>query len=106
MIGPERPGHWSGGHAPNTGRAYDFLKQGKRYTVAREFRDFDGDAHPAGETWEFVGYAFLPQDDGLSLFVSRTGDDEWHIRMQLRPDAQDAILSNLGAYIRPAVERE
>jgi hypothetical protein len=39
------------------------------YGVVQSFRDFDGQEHPAGESWIFIGPSFLPHDDGLSLFV-------------------------------------
>lgn len=71
------------------------LRADGRYRVATAFRDFDGDEHAVGEAWTFVGYSFLPHDDGLSLFVSVDGRDEWHIRMQWRPEAQGPVLDSL-----------
>ena len=49
-------GHWSGDlSAPNCGTTFDFLEAGRRYRVVREFVDYDGDAHPEGESWIFRG---------------------------------------------------
>jgi hypothetical protein len=65
------------------------------------FRDFDGDEHPIGETWFFVGYNFLPYDDGLSLFVSIDGRQEWQIRMRCTPEDQGQIVNSLDHYVAP-----
>ena len=96
MYGPREPGHWT---ATLQKRHFDFLKAGKRYTVRRQFVDFDGDVHPAGEEWTFLGASFLPYDDGLSLFVSLDGSREWQIRMQWRPEAQGRIIEALARYV-------
>ena len=82
--------------------SHDFLEAGRRYRVLREFADFDGDAHYPGEEWAFLGASFLPHDDGLSLFVSLDGVQEWQIRMQWRAEAQGAVLDTLRAYVGPA----
>lgn len=66
----------------------------------REFADFDGDLHPAGETWQFCGYSFVPYEDGLSWFISLNGRQEWQIRMQGRAEAQGAILGHLAEYVQ------
>ena len=99
MYGPLERGHWSGGRLQPS---HDFLQAGRRYRVLREFTDFDGDAHRPGEEWTFLGASFLPHDDGLSLFVSLDGVQEWQIRMQWRAEAQGAILDTLHAYVGPA----
>jgi Domain of unknown function (DUF3601) len=79
--------------------SHDFLEAGRRYRVSREFRDFDGDAHPPGEEWTFLGASFLPHDDGLSLFVSLDGVREWQIRLQWRVGSQAEILDSLASYV-------
>jgi hypothetical protein len=98
MYGPYEGGHRSGGDA----RPHDFLQPGHRYRVSREFRDFDGDVHPAGEEWTFLGSSFVPYEDGLSLFVSLDGVREWQIRMQWRDEAQAGVLDALAAYVGAA----
>lgn len=65
----------------------------------KPFRDFDDYEHPIGETWFFVGYNFLPYDDGLSLFVSVDGRQEWHIRMRCSPEDQGPIVDGLRRYL-------
>jgi hypothetical protein len=81
------------------GGSYEHLLPGKRYRVVKEFKDFDRDLHPVGEEWVFLGTAFLPYDDGRSLFVSVDGEREWHIRMQDREEEQRGILDDLQNYV-------
>jgi hypothetical protein len=82
--------------------AYRHLEPGRRYRVVRAFTDFDRILHPVGETWIYRGTAFLPYDDGRSLFVSPDGQRDIHIRMQDRPEEQGPILDQLEAYIKSA----
>jgi hypothetical protein len=98
MIGPQPNGHWMSGLRP---QPFEHLAVGERYQVIREFVDFDGDSHPVGEAWTFLGQNFLPYDDGLSLFVSLDGEREWHIRMQWRLEAQAAVIDGLHDYVAP-----
>ncbi len=99
MYGPQPGGFGSGQSAVNSGSTYEFLTAGHWYRVVREFLDYDGDRHPAGETWQFCGYSFVPYDDGLSLFVSLDGRQEWQIRLQWRAEAQGPVLDHLAEYI-------
>ncbi len=99
MYGPRDRGHWT---RSRLDQSHLFLKAGQRYRVLRAFTDYDGDVHPPGEEWTFLGTSFLPYDDGLSLFVSLDGRQEWQIRMQMRPEAQGEVLDRLGSFIGPA----
>lgn len=81
------------------GHGYLHLIVGKRYRVVKAFIDFDKAEHPVGEAWTYIGTAFLPYDDGRSLFVSVDGEKEWHIRMQDREEEQRYILDNLSEYV-------
>ncbi len=99
MHGPEPRGHWTGSLKSG---AFQHLIPDERFEVCAPFRDYDGDGHAIGESWQFLAYSFLPHDDGLSLFVSLDGQSEWHIRLQWRPEAQGPIIDNLGLYLRPA----
>ena len=95
ITGPYPKGHWT----RHTGYdAFKHLQPHLRYEVIREFKDFDDDVHPVGETWVWLGHNFLPYDGGYSFFVSVDGEHEWHIRMQ--ESDQSEILDNLAAYIR------
>jgi hypothetical protein len=103
MYGPEVLGFWSNLQAANCGRRHQHLFAGKRYRVIREFPDYDGDIHAVGESWAFMGFSFMPCDDGLSLFVSPDGKQEWHIRMQWKSEEQGAVLDNLIEYVAEEV---
>ena len=81
------------------GHGFAHMTPGKRYRVVKPFKDFDGQVHPVGEEWTYVGTAFLPYDDGRSIFVSLDGEKEWHIRMQDRAEEQGPILDNLKDYV-------
>ena len=84
-----------------SGVGHDWLHPvaGKRYRVIKAFKDFDRQDHPVGETWTYVGTAFLPYDGGRSIFVSADGEHEWHIRMQDREEEQRDILDHLRDYV-------
>jgi len=96
MTGPMPRGHWMTHVKPES---WYILQPGHRYQITRAFRDYDHFEHSLGETWTYLGSAFLPYDDGLSLFVSLDGDQEWHIRMQLRPEEQGPIVDHLQEYM-------
>lgn len=87
MIGPRE----SGFHTKNLKereRRYEGMNAGVLHEVCREF--VDGDKHPEGETMTFLGYSYLPIDDGYSFFLSFDGRQEWHIPLQ-RPE-NDAVI--------------
>src|SRR4051794_12396453 len=48
--------------------AFD-LQPRRTYRVAVAFSDYDKTRHEVGERWTFLGKAFLPYEDGLSLFL-------------------------------------
>lgn len=79
-------------------RDFMHLVSGRRYVVVQAFTDFDGDRHPVGEAWTYIGSAFLPYDDGLSLFVETEASTR-HIRMQWRPEQQGPIIDRLQDYL-------
>ena len=80
-------------------RDFMHLVSGQRYSVVRAFTDYDRDEHPVGETWTYIGSAFLPYDDGLSLFVE-IDDKTRHIRMQWRNEEQGPIIDRLADYVQ------
>ena len=102
MYGPMPEGHWASGRAGNPD-TYNGLRRGRQYQVAQAFRDFDGDDHPVGETWVFLGHNYVPYHDGLSLFVSLDGRQEWQIRMSCAPEDQGSIVGALDRYVVPVV---
>jgi len=99
MYGPKPHGTWTSSVAANSGMQHEFLIAGRRYRVIRPFVDYDKSNHPLGEEWVFLGYSFLPYEDGMSFFVSVDGINEWHLRLQWRPKEQGEILDNLATYL-------
>lgn len=73
------------------------LIPGRTYKVVRPFSDYDGIAHPEGETFLFKGYNFLPYEDGLTLIGEPSS-----LRLQWRPEAQGEIINSLADYIAEA----
>ena len=78
---------------------FKHLIHGQRYRVVMAFVDFDREEHKVGESWTYIGSAFLPYDDGLSLFVE-IDDKTHHIRMQWRNEEQGPIIDRLADYVR------
>jgi len=65
----------------------------------KPFRDFDGHEHFEGEAWWYLGSNFFPYDDGLSLFVSIDGQQEWQIPMRCSPEDQGPIAEAFDRYV-------
>ncbi|MDR2639050.1 MAG: DUF3601 domain-containing protein [Helicobacteraceae bacterium] len=101
MIGPKKMGFWS---KSRKGNAHQFLRPSKRYRVIKSFQDHDEHIHPEGEEWIFLGYSFLPYDDGLLWFVSFDEKREWSIPMRWNDSSQSAIIDRLSEYICPVVQ--
>src|SRR5262245_12444948 len=59
------------------------LRAMRTYRVVAPFLDHGRVPHEIGERWIFLRHAFLPYEDGLSLFVLQ-GSREIHIRLQCR----------------------
>jgi hypothetical protein len=95
MTGPRERGFWTGRGA----RSWGHLVPGRRYRVARPFVDFDGVDHPVGEEWLFLGSRYQVYDDGLSLFVSLDGEQEWHIRLRNTDPDQGALLAAFADHV-------
>ncbi len=68
------------------------------YRVVAKFADYDKRVHEVGERWRFLRKAFLPYEDGLSLFVEQNGR-EMHIRMQCRDEEQGPIVSAFSDFV-------
>ena len=74
------------------------LIPGQVYKVKAPFTDYDGVLHPAGETWRFVRKSFLPNEDGLSLFIEKN-DQPGAIRLQWRPETQGQLIQDFSDYM-------
>src|ERR1044072_6407397 len=98
MYGPCPPGHFTA-----RGGTDDFqqLCVGRAYRVTQAFADYDGDLHAVDERWTYLGHNFVPYHDGLSLFVSLDGRQEWQIRLSWRPEDQGPVIDALGDYLAP-----
>ena len=98
MHGPFPKGHFS---SATRGAPHTRLKRGAQYRVAKAFTDYDGSLHEAGETWTFLGDNFVPYHDGMSLFVSIDGEQEWQIRLEWTDQGQGEILNSVDSYFVP-----
>ncbi len=102
MLGPMPNGHWDATmRAPNVTRSYDFLSAGHWYRVVKEFTDAEGDTHPVGEAWRFIGTAYMHYDDVRCFCVSLDGEGEWTFHLMGAPGAGGMILRDLDQYIEP-----
>ncbi len=100
MHGPEAKGHWAAtATAPNCTPSYDFLSAGNWYRVKREFTDASGDRHPVGETWRFVGTAYMHYDDVRGFCVSLDGEGEWLFHLMGDPAGGVLVMRDLDQYI-------
>lgn len=86
---------------PKRGYRWAHLVAGHSYVVVRDFVDFDGHVHPAGERWTFTGYTYLPYNDGLSLFVTLDGQPERQIRL-VDDRLPTSVATRLGDFIEEA----
>lgn len=98
MHGPCPPGHFT---ARGGRDDFQMLRAGRTYRVTRPFTDHDGDLHPAGESWAYLGHNFVPYHDGLSLFVSLDGAREWQIRLSWLGEDQAHIIDAPSDYLEP-----
>jgi hypothetical protein len=88
--------------APRPPGAFKHLTPGARYAVLQAFEDADGLVHAVGEQWTYLGYNFVPYEDGLSLFVAVDGQGQRQIRLRWREDAQGPVVDTLDSHIGPA----
>ncbi len=91
-------GHFASGYANSDGEFLGLLR-GHRYRVVKAFKDFDGDEHPVGESWIYLGHNFVPYHDGLSRFVSFDAHHEWQIRMHWTHEDQGPIIDAMTEYV-------
>src|SRR5207248_1698566 len=82
------------------GGAFKHLIPGRRYVVIKPFHDYDQSLHAEGESWTYLGYSFLPYEDGLTLFISSSNPGQSSIRLQWARESQGEIVDNLEHYVR------
>lgn len=100
MRGPFPKGTYTGHILPQKRRNWGHLEPGRKYVVSREFLDFDNDVHTVGKSWIFLGYSFHHMDEGLSLFVTMDGEQEWYLPLQGGADQQGGVMDQLELYIK------
>lgn len=74
------------------------LNPGVDYRVKRAFVDFDGHLHAEGEEWVYLGAYYIPQDEGISLFVE-IDDEEWIIPLRWAEGYQQDLIDTVDCYI-------
>lgn len=74
------------------------LVPGQTYRVIKSFIDYDGTVHPVDESWCFIEKSFLPYEDGLSLFVERSGQNVL-FRLQWRAESQGQIIGDFSDFV-------
>ena len=81
---------------------FKLLAAGQRYAVVRTFADCDGETHPVGETWIYLGHKVAPEVAGLSLLVRADDGAERRIRLSRRSEEQGPIIDALADYVQPS----
>ena len=77
------------------------LRPGKLYCVIRDFKDYDGVIHLAGERWRFLAKNFLPYEDGLTLLIEQDGRQS-AIRLQWREETQGNLIERFSDFVEEA----
>ena len=66
--------------------------------VIKDFKDYYGFTHQAGEEFYFACAYFLPYEDGYTLYISKDKINIKAIYLQDRPETQREICYNLKKY--------
>ena len=100
MNGPHKPGTFV---FPDSSTRWESnnLRRCRRYRVATEFTDADGDKHVAGVEWEFIGAMFDRQSDQLTLCVRQDDATEWQIPLIWKPAAQQSVIEGFKFIVMP-----
>ncbi|MFD1260068.1 DUF3601 domain-containing protein [Entomomonas asaccharolytica] len=85
---------------------YGYLKVNNFYKIIKPFTDNDNNLHVVGEKWQYLGYSFLPYDEGLQWIVSFDGKHEMMIPLWLLLEEQRYIANNIEQFIQliPTIE--
>ncbi len=75
------------------------LSKGGLYRVAKMFQDADGDIHPSGEEWSFIGATALNKDGVQTLRVQRTNRTVWTFSLSKSVPQQQDVLEHLHEYL-------
>ena len=76
----------------------EYLYSGDCIKVIKDFKDYYGFTHQAGEKFYFACVYFLPYEDGYTLYISKDKINIKAIYLQDRPETQREICYNLKKY--------
>ena len=79
-------------------RFMEYLYSGDYIKVIKDFKDYYGFTHQAGEEFYFACAYFLPYEDGYTLYISKDKINIKAIYLQDRPETQREICYNLKKY--------
>ena len=63
------------------------------------FVDTDGDQHPVGEQWTYIGSWFSKFDDEVTLFVSQSDGTNLVFSLKWTPEAQQHVIEHVQTHI-------
>ena len=76
----------------------EYLYSGDCIKVIKDFKDYYGFTHQAGEEFYFACAYFLPYEDGYTLYISKDKININAIYLQDRAESQREICYNLKEY--------
>ena len=76
----------------------EYLYSGDYIKVIKDFKDYYGFTHQAGEEFYFACAYFLPYEDGYTLYISKDKININAIYLQDRAESQREICYNLKEY--------
>ena len=76
----------------------EYLYSGDYIKVIKDFKDYYGFTHQAGEKFYFACVYFLPYEDGYTLYISKDKININAIYLQDRAESQREICYNLKKY--------
>ena len=76
----------------------EYLYSGDYIKVIKDFKDYYGFTHQAGEKFYFACAYFLPYEDGYTLYISKDKINVNTIYLQVRAETQREICYNLKKY--------
>ena len=79
-------------------RFMEYLYSGDYIKVIKDFKDYYGFTHQAGEEFYFACAYFLPYEDGYTLYISKDKININAIYLQDRAESQREICYNLKEY--------
>lgn len=71
----------------------------KKYTVVKEFTDYDKIVHPVGEQWIYLEQNFTAYYDGLTIYVSINNKKD-AFRLQDLPYEQAELIKTFSDYVQ------